>query len=196
LLNGALCLYIRPDKERVAYYESWNLKELVSYEQSVEQIGHFRARVKEWLTDGVFGYPLGESEADRILYERLQQCYISDSPMWMPGVGLSMVGRLYDKHLTTRMAISLPGGEFGGVLLYPHYPLFEHRFREFVGKLVSDACVEVKARKKGRSRRKIGIDNNYDYIDFTESFYMKFDQLIRTVTRTDPAKKTSVQQAR
>jgi hypothetical protein len=188
LLNGALCLYIRPDKERVAYYEGWNFKDLVSYEGSFDQIGHFRARVKDWLTDGRFGYPLDEAEADEILYGRLQQCYINDAPMWMPGVGLSMVGRLDDKHLTTRMAISLPGGEFGGVLLYPHYPLFEHRFREFVGKVVSDARAEVQARKKGRSGRKIKIDSNNDYIGLMETFYSQFDRLIRGVPGTEPAK--------
>lgn len=189
LLNGAHCLYIRPDRERVAYYEKWNMQELISYERSVEQIGHFRARLRKWFADGTFGYPLGESEIETLLYGRLQQCYVNDSPIWMPGVGLSMVGMLYDRKLITRMAISLPGGEFGGVLLYPHYPLFEQRFGEFVGKVVSDACVAANEAKKSHPKRIKNIIINQSHAELTASFYTAFDQLIRAHARTDPAEK-------
>lgn len=190
MLKGTLFLYIRPDRERVEYYKKWRFTELVSYEEAVDQIEHFRSRVKAWYMEGVIGAPMSEAEADEVLSDRLQQCYVGDSPMWMPGVGLSMAGKLYGKELTRAMAISLPGGAFGGVLMYPHYPLLEHRFTEFVTHVVGGICNLMRdgRREVWLSDLDLRIEVNTDNSYYSERFYIEIYQILRSIARTEPSK--------
>lgn len=131
ICKGTLCLYIRPTEEGVSYYrDTWSYGQLVYQKQAMDEILAFRAQIKGWMVRGeVEGQPkLSVADADRILHERLDQCYVTRSPMWMPGVSLSMIGWTYARELKARMTVSLPGARFGGMLVYPRYLTLEFRF--------------------------------------------------------------------
>ena len=100
---------------------------------------------------------VGAAEADRILHERLDQCYVSRSPMWMPGVSPSMIGWTHARELKARMTISLPGARFGGMLVYPRYLTLEFRFMRFLRAVVLEACKEIQARKEGRTEGQVQV---------------------------------------
>src|SRR5262249_48596355 len=139
LCRGALCLYIRPNEEGVSYYrDTWGYGQLVYQEHALAEIAAFRSLLKGWMVRGeVPGQPrIAADEADRILHERLDQCYVGRSPMWMPGVSLSMIGWTHERELKVRTTISLPGARFGGMLVYPRYQTLEFRFLRFVRAVV------------------------------------------------------------
>jgi hypothetical protein len=191
LCKGALCLYIRPTEEGVSYYrDTWGYGQLVYQKDAVEEMAAFRALIKDWMVRGeVNGQPkLSAAEADRIVYERLDQCHVTRSPMWMPGVILCMVGWTYARELKTRMTIGLPGARFGGMLVYPRYLTLEFRFMRFVRAVVLEACKEIQARGAGRSEGQVQIilpdfDKN---VRSVERFYTRFSHLLRSVYSIEP----------
>ena len=161
LVKGTLCLYIRPNEEGISYYrDTWGYGQLVYQKHAIEEIAAFRAQLKGWLVRGeVEGQPkIGAAEADRILHERLDQCYVTRSPMWMPGVSLSMIGWTHARELKARMTISLPGARFGGMLVYPRYLTLEFRFMRFLRAVVLEACKEIQARRRRKDGRPGGTD--------------------------------------
>ena len=94
--RGVLCLYIRPTEKGAAYYSrKWGYGRVVDHAEAVGEIAAFRSLVKEMLTKfkAVKDKKITSQEAERLVYERLDQCYVDRSPMWMPGVGLSMLGQ-------------------------------------------------------------------------------------------------------
>ncbi len=189
--KGTLCLYIRPNEEGVAYYrDTWGYGQLVYQKNAIEEMAAFRAQLKSWMVRGeVEGQPkLSVTEADRIVHERLDQCYVTRSPMWMPGVSLSMIGWTHARELKTRMTISLPGARFGGMLVYPHYLTLEFRFMRFLRAVVLEACKEFQARRGGLTESQVQLilpedDKNRKSL---ERFYEKYSQLLRSVYSIEP----------
>ena len=117
ICKGTLCLYIRPNEEGVSYYrDTWGYGQLVYQKHAIEEIAAFRSLLKGWMVRAKWRASRRSSvaEADRILHERLDQCYVSRSPMWMPGVSLSMIGWTHARELKARMTISLPGAGSAG----------------------------------------------------------------------------------
>ena len=130
LQGDALPLY-PPNRGRGSYYrDTWSYGQLVYQKQAMEEMSAFRAQIKGWMVRGeVEGQPkMSVADADRIVHERLDQCYVTRSPMWMPGVSLSMIGWTHARELKARMTVSLPGARFGGMLVYPRYLTLEFRF--------------------------------------------------------------------
>jgi hypothetical protein len=191
LVKGTLCLYIRPNEEGVSYYrDTWNYGQLVYQKHAIEEIAAFRAQLRSWMVRGeVEGQPkMSVVEADRILYERLDQCYVTRSPMWMPGVSLSMIGWTYARELKARMTISLPGGRFGGMLVYPRYQTLEFRFMRFLRAVVLEGCKEIQARAEGRTEGQVQLIPPEDEKNLRsfERFYEKYSQLLRSVYSIEP----------
>jgi hypothetical protein len=193
ICKGALCLYIRPDEEAVSYYrDTWSFGQLVYQRHAVDEIAAFRSQLKSWIVRGdVEGQPkISAVEADRILHERLGQCHVSRSPMWMPGVCLSMIGWTHARELKARMTISLPGARFGGMLVYPHYQTLEFRFMRFLRAVVLEACEEFQARKQGRSKGQVELVLPADErrLEDVERFFEKYSQVLRSVYSIEPPK--------
>ena len=191
LCKGALCLYIRPTEEGVSYYrDTWSYGQLVYQKDAVEEMAAFRTLIKGWMIRGeVNGQPkLSPGEADRIVYERLDQCHVTRSPMWMPGVILCMVGWTYARELKARMTIGLPGARFGGMLVYPRYLTLEFRFMRFVRAVVLEGCKEIQARGKGRTEGQVQIilPDDEKNAKSVERFYARFSQLLRSVYSIEP----------
>lgn len=191
--RGVLCLYIRPTEKGGAYYtRRWAYGRVVKHEEAVKEMEAFRAQVKADLQAGVGHAGPGASkrtpqDAERLVYERLDQCYVDRSPMWMPGVGLSMLGQFRAPELTARMAITLPGGKFGGLMIYPHYYLLEVRFGRFLHKVVLDACKEVKAMQQNDTLGRVQIiANSKQHQRLIERFYERYSQLLRMVSSIEP----------
>lgn len=192
LFRGAMLLYIRPTKEGVDYYEEeWGYGRIVRHEDAINEIRFFREFVEELLVSGkAFPQRRMESlEAQAWLHERLSQCYILRSPMWMPGIGLGMVGWAHARDLKARMTISLPGGKFGGVLMYPSYNTFEFRFGRVLRRVVATARSEIEAMRQGGMNPKEArvhlshLKGKDDAMfEHTAKFYDAFDRLLRTVT--------------
>jgi hypothetical protein len=191
ICKGALCLYIRPTEEGVSYYrDTWSYGQLVYQKDAVAEMAAFRALIKGWMLRGeVKGQPkLSAAEADRIIYERLDQCHVTRSPMWMPGVILCMVGWTYARELKARMTIGLPGARFGGMLVYPRYLTLEFRFMRFVRAVVLEGCKAIRAHGEGRTEGQVQIilpDNEKDARS-VERFYARFSQLLRSVYSIEP----------
>ena len=191
LCQGTLCLYIRPNEEAVSYYrDTWSYGQLVYQNDAIEEIAAFRALIRGWMVRGeVPGQPkLSPAEADRIIFERLDQCYITRSPMWMPGVVLCMVGWTHARELKARMTIGLPGARFGGMLVYPRYLTLEFRFMRFVRAVVLEACKEAQAPRAGRTEGRVqlvlpDVEKNARSI---ERFYVRFSHLLRSVYSIEP----------
>lgn len=185
--RGVLCLYIRPTAKGVAYYtRSWGYGRVVEYEEAVKEMKNFRSLVKNDLMRGVGDRKIPPAEAERLVYERLDQCYVDRSPMWLPGVGLSMFGQFRSRELTARVAISLPGGRFGGVLLYPQYYALEFRFGRFLRKVVVDAYRDLKASREDTPDGRVHLLVTKEHRRSTERFYERYSQLLRTVISIDP----------
>jgi hypothetical protein len=191
LCQGALCLYIRPNEEGVSYYrDTWNYGQLVDQKQAMREIIAFREQIMGWMVRGeVEGHAkLTVAEAERILHERLDQCYVTRSPMWMPGVSLSMMGWTFNRELKARMLISLPGGRFGGMLVYPRYLTLEFRFMRFLRAVVLEACKELQARREGRIEGRVGLilPDDERKLKYLERFYDKYSQILRSVYSIEP----------
>jgi hypothetical protein len=191
LCKGTLCLYIRPNEEGVSYYrDTWGYGQLVDQKQAMKEMVAFQAQIKGWMIRGELeGQPrMSVAEADRIVRERLDQCYVARSPMWMPGVSLSMIGWTYSRELKARMTISLPGARFGGMLVYPRYLTLEFRFMRFLRAVVLEACKEVQARREGRSEGQVQLGLPDDEINrkSIERFYERYSQLLRSVYSIEP----------
>jgi hypothetical protein len=189
--KGALCLYIRPTEEGVSYYrDTWSYGQLVYQKDAVEEMAAFRALIKGWMVRGeVNGQPkLSAAEADRIVYERLDQCHVTRSPMWMPGVILCMIGWTYARELKGRMTIGLPGARFGGMLIYPRYLTLEFRFMRFVRAVVLEGCKEIQARREGRTEGKVQVilPDGEKNVSSVERFYVRFSHLLRSVYSIEP----------
>ena len=104
----------------------------------------------------VEGQPkMSVAEADRIVHERIDQCHVTRSPMWMPGVILCMVGWTHARELKARMTIGLPGARFGGMLVYPRYSDPRVPIHAIRATVVLEACKEVRARAEGRSEGQV-----------------------------------------
>jgi hypothetical protein len=190
--KGTLCLYIRPNEEGISYYrDTWGYGQLVYQKHAVEEMAAFRAQLKGWMVRGeVEGQPkMSAADADRILHERLDQCYVARSPMWMPGVSLSMIGWTHARELKTRMTISLPGARFGGMLVYPRYLTLEFRFMRFLRAVVLEACKEIQARGEGRTEGQVQLIPSEDEKNLrsADRFYEKYSQLLRSVYSIEPA---------
>ncbi len=191
ICQGALCLYVRPNEEGVSYYrDTWGFSELVYQSHAVEEMAAFRDQLKSWMVRGSLeGLPMfSPSEADRILHERLDQCYVTRSPMWMPGTILSMIGWTHERELKTRMAIGLPGARFGGLLLYPGYLTLEFRFMKFLRAVVLEACKELPAGPMNGADGKVQLElpGDEERLKQTERFYERFSRLLRSVYSIEP----------
>jgi hypothetical protein len=192
LCKGTLCLYIRPNEEGVSYYrDTWHYGQLVYQEHAIAEIAAFRSQVRNWMVKGdVPGQPKIEAaEADRILHERLDQCYVSRSPMWMPGVSSSMIGWTHARELKARMTISLPGARFGGMLVYPRYLTLEFRFMRFLRAVVLEACKQIQSREEARGEGRVQIVPPVEESNLRslERFYQRYSQLLRSVYSIEPA---------
>jgi hypothetical protein len=191
LCKGALSLYIRPNEEGVSYFrDTWSYGQLVDQKQAMKEMVAFRAQIKGWMVRGeVEGQPkMSVAEADRIVHERLDQCYVTRSPMWMPGVSLSMIGWTHARELKARMTISLPGARFGGMLVYPRYLTLEFRFMRFLRAVVLEACKDIPAGRESRSEGQVQLVLPEDEINrkHIERFYEKYSQLLRSVYSIEP----------
>jgi hypothetical protein len=191
LCNGTLCLYIRPNEEGVSYYrDTWSYGQLVYQKDAIEEMAAFRTLIKGWMVRGeVEGQPkLSVAEADRIVHERLDQCHVTRSPMWMPGVILCMVGWTHARELKARMTIGLPGARFGGMLVYPRYLTLEFRFMRFLRAVVLEACKEIQARAEGRTEGQVQLilPEDQKYAKSIERFYVKYSHLLRSVYSIEP----------
>ncbi len=192
LCKGTLCLYIRPNEEGVSYYrDTWGYGQLVYQEHALAEIAAFRSLLKGWMVKGdVPGQSrIDPAEADRILHERLDQCFVSRSPMWMPGVSLCMIGWTHARELKARMTFSLPGARFGGMLVYPRYLTLEFRFLRFVRAVVLEACKQIRSSQQGLTAGQVQITVPEDpgHLRAIERFYQKYSQLLRSVYSIDPA---------
>ena len=191
LCQGTLCLYIRPNEEGVSYYRDiWSYGQLIYQQHAIEEMTAFRAQLTAWMVRGeVEGQPkMSAAEADRIVSERLDQCYVTRSPVWMPGVSLSMIGWTYNRELKARMTISLPGARFGGMLVYPRYLTLEFRFMRFLRAVVLEACKEIQARREGRTQGQVELilPEEEKKLRSIERFYEKYSQLLRSVYSIEP----------
>ncbi len=192
ICQGALCLYIRPNEEGVSFYrDTWGFGELVYQNHAVEEVAAFRDQLKNWMVRGeVDEQPrLTASEADRILHERLDQCYVTRSPMWMPGTILGMIGWTHERELKARMTIGLPGARFGGLLVYPRYLTLEFRFMRFLHAVVLEGCKELLARRDGRTegRVELALPGEESALRQMERFYERFSRLLRSVYSIEPS---------
>ncbi len=191
LCRGTLCLYIRPNEEGISYYRDiWGYGQLVYKDHARVEMEAFRSLLGNWMVRGeVPGQPkLSVAEADRILHERLDQCYVSRSPMWMPGVSLSMIGWTHARELKSRMTISLPGARFGGMLVYPRYLTLEFRFMRFLRAVVLEGCKEIESDRESRNDGKVQVDalNDERHLRARHRFYQKYSQLLRSVYSIEP----------
>jgi hypothetical protein len=189
--RGTHCLYIRPNEEGVSYYrDTWSYGQLVYQKDAIEEMAAFRALLKGWMVRGeVEGQPkLSIAEADRIVYERLDQCHVTRSPMWLPGLILCMVGWTHARELKARMTIGLPGARFGGMLVYPRYLTLEFRFMRFVRAVVLQACKELQARAECRTENQVQLilPDAEKYARSIERFYSKYSHLLRSVYSIEP----------
>ena len=192
LCKGTLCLYIRPNEEGVSYYrDTWGYGQLVYQKHAIEEMAAFRALIKGWMVRGRSRRP---AEAERrarpigFVYERLDQCHVTRSPMWMPGVILCMVGWTHARELKARMTIGLPGARFGGMLVYPRYLTLEFRFMRFLRAVVLEACKEIQARAKAapRARCSSSCRTSRRNAQSIERFYVTFSHLLRSVYSIEP----------
>jgi hypothetical protein len=192
--RGTLCLYIRPTEEGVSYYrDTWNFGQLVYQENAVEEMAIFRDQVKARMVRSQEGRrKMGAAEADRLLHERLGQCFVTRSPMWLPGVSLSMVGWTHGRELKARMMICLPGARFGGMLVYPRYLTLEFRFVRFLRAVVLEACKEIRARAAGRTNGQVQLilPDEEKMVGNVERFYERYSQLLRSVYSIESAEGT------
>ena len=187
LVRGVLCLYIRPTAKGVSYYtKRWGYGRVVEHDEAVKEIENFRGQVKNDMTRGLCGEEILPEDAERLVYERMDQCYVNRSPMWLPGVGLSMFGRLRSHELTARIGISMPGSKFGGVLIYPQYYAIEFRFGRFLRKVVLDACREIKSPKNDATDGRVQLIIPESRKKELERFYERYSQLLRSVSSIDP----------
>ena len=191
ICQGALCLYIRPNEEGVSFYrDTWGFGELVYQNHAEAEIAAFRAQLMNWMVRGeVEGQPkMSSVEADRILRERMDQCYVTRSPMWMPGTILAMIGWTHERELKARMTIGLPGARFGGLLVYPRYLTLEFRFMRFMRAVVLEACKELLARRDGRTEGQVQLvlPNSETSLRQIERFYERFSRLLRSVYSIEP----------
>jgi hypothetical protein len=191
LCQGTSCLYIRPNDEGVSYYrDTWSYGQLVDQKQAMKEMVAFRDQIKGWMVRGELeGLPkMKVAEADRILHERLDQCYVTRSPMWMPGVSLSMIGWTHCRELKARMIINLPGARFGGMLVYPRYLTLEFRFLRFVRAVVLEACKEFQGQREGRTEGSVQLIMPADETSRKQMarFYEKYSQLLRSVYSIEP----------
>jgi hypothetical protein len=191
LCRGALCLYIRPTEEGVSYHrDTWSYGQLVYQKNAADEIAAFRSLIKGWMVRGeVEGQPrMTSSDADRIIYEHLDQCYVTRSPMWMPGVILSMIGWTLARELKARMMIGLPGARFGGLLVYPRYLTLEFRFMRFLRAVVLEACKELQARGDGRTEGQVQLTLPDDERNrrSVQRFYERYSQVLRSVYSIEP----------
>jgi hypothetical protein len=175
----------------VSYYrDTWSYGQLVYQKDAIEEMAAFRTLIKGWMVRGeVEGQPkLSVAEADRIVHERLDQCHVTRSPMWMPGVILCMVGWTHARELKARMTIGLPGARFGGMLVYPRYLTLEFRFMRFLRAVVLEACKEVQARAEGRTEGQVQLvlPEDQKYAKSIERFYVKYSHLLRSVYSIEP----------
>ncbi len=131
---------------------------------------------------------MSAGEAERILHERLDQCYVTRSPMWMPGTILSMIGWTNERELKARMTMGLPGARFGGLLVYPRYLTLEFRFMRFLRAVVLEACKELLARKDGRTEGQVqlALPDEESKLRQMERFYERFSRLLRSVYSIEP----------
>ena len=192
LCQGTLCLYVRPNEEAVSYYrDTWGFGELVYQAHAVEEFTAFRALLKSWMVRGeVEGQPKwGAADADRILRERLDQCFVSRSPMWMPGTILGMIGWTHARELKVRVTIGLPGARFGGMLVYPPYLTLEFRYMRFIRAVVLEACKELQAYREGRTCGQVELSLPRDEMNLLqiERFYDRLSRILRSVYSIEPA---------
>lgn len=182
--RGVLCLYIRPTNLGVQYYtKEWGYGRVVEHSEAVKEMEGFRDRVKRDLVRGVGKQKYSSAKAEAAVYERMDQCYVKTSPMWMPGVGLSMMGQFHARELNARMAITLPGGKFGGLLIYPQYYALEFRFARFLRKVVLDACEQLAQPDEERPIQLLVSDQHRKSLGI---FYNRYSQILRTVSSIVP----------
>ena len=191
LCQGALCLYVRPNEEAVSYYrDTWGFGELVYQKHAVEEFTAFRALLKTWMVRGeVEGQPQwSTTDADRVLRERLDQCFVSRSPMWMPGTILGMIGWTHARELKARMTIGLPGARFGGMLVYPRYLTLEFRFMRFLRAVVLEACKELQLHREGRTggHVELVLPDDETILLQIEGFYDRLSRILRSVYSIEP----------
>ena len=148
IAKGVLCLYIFPTRKGARYYsKGWGFHETYTHEQYRLRMNTLRERLRRILhRDG-----LTAADADRRIAASLNGCFVNRSPMWMPGVGLSIAGRRLFGSEIDRVMVSLPGSRFGGILVYPNYEIIQIRMRRFVRQVAVWAQVAASERKHGRA---------------------------------------------
>jgi hypothetical protein len=124
-----------------------------------------RRRGRQMLTSVAVGSQFSSDKADRCIYECLHQCYVTRSPMWMPGLGLGMAGWAHarsevenddepDRMLRTVSSIEPPLGALDRAKQH-------HRPKADLSDFVVLGSVELKLRRHpdiimgGQSRRRI-----------------------------------------
>ena len=189
------CGYIRPREAGVAYFEKdWGYGRVISQKAAKREFDDFRCFVRDYLRRGYLpaNTTSRQDDSDRLIYERLAQCYITSSPMWMPGVGLGILGWSDPTDLKTRVTISLPGGKFGGVLTFPLQSALEFRFARVLSVVVSAACAELSRLATDPSlppactHIEIESDLEAEQRTWIEAFYNRFQDLLRPIASGQP----------
>ena len=139
----------------------------------------------------VEGQPkLSVAEADRIVHERLDQCHVTRSPMWMPGVILWMVSWTHARELKARMTIGLPGADRGhaGLPALPDVGIPVHAVR---AQVMLEACNELQAHAEGRTEGQVQLilPEEPKYAKSIERFYVKYSHLLRSVYSIEPGER-------
>lgn len=191
--RGTLLLYVRPTAMTVRYYQgTWGFDHIVKYDESVREFRWFCDEVKRMLVSGESGEPkMSPNEAEVAVHAGIDQCYVSRSPMWMPGISLRMLHWTTNRNLKGRVLMGMPGGEFGELFVYPQYYVIEFRVAKFLGQVVSEACEILehgKAESPGPGNSYVGVElhDSDGQLKHRKEFYKKCSKYLRTVHSHEP----------
>lgn len=191
VLNGCLCLYVRPSKLVTDYYRAWEYGQLTTPQEVKRGFATFETfTINEGLREGRDGGPLSAKEVRQRVRSRLFQCTIDKCPMWMPGFALAMIGWVAHEEVRTAMTLSLPGRHFGqGVLTYPLYYTLPYRYIRFCRQLCEQAIHAHQPSHSRDDRRKfnpkthlnVQVDHEHRNSAETLAFFQTLDAMLRAV---------------
>lgn len=140
VLNGCLCLYVRPSEKVTEYYKAWRYGQLLEREEVVGGMAAFEAfTIRTAMERGGPHGRLTEPQARQWVRRHLLQCMVDKCPMWMPGFALALLGWVAHQEVRTAITLSLPGRHFGGILTYPPYYQLPFRYLGFCRSLCEQA---------------------------------------------------------
>jgi hypothetical protein len=194
ILNGCLCLYVRPSRYATDYLRAWRYDQLMTPEEVKSGMAAFEQFVvREAMQGAALGNRLSEREAVERVRRHVLQCTIDKCPMWMPGFALAMIGWMSYEEVHTAMTMSLPGRRFGGILCYPPYYTLRFRYLGFCRQLCEQALArlqpgaggEAKQQSKRRTWVSVQVDKDHRERSEAMAFFKQLHRMLRAVRIAD-----------